>query len=91
MRELRDIGGGQVHIACVPSVAMKLVPRVINRLLETDPMIAVKIPEVPRGQTMEILRTSEADLASQTCHWISQSWIAGTTCATPSFSYGTTP
>lgn len=63
MREMRDLGGGHVHIACVPSVAMKLVPRVINRLRATYPNVRIKVSEVPRGQTMEMVRTSEADLA----------------------------
>lgn len=63
MRDMQALRGGQVHIACVPSVAMRLVPKVIRRMQVLHPLVSIKVSEVPRDQSMEMVRTSEADLA----------------------------
>lgn len=63
MRGLRALQGGQVHIACVPSVAMRLVPRVIGKFRDHHPRVAIKVLEVPRGRAMELVRSGGADLA----------------------------
>lgn len=63
MRELQALNGGHVHIACVPSVAMELVPKVLRRFRCEHPRVGFKIYEVPRGRCIDMVRSGEADLA----------------------------
>ncbi|MCC4307886.1 LysR family transcriptional regulator [Alcanivorax marinus] len=63
VKSLHSLSGGQVHIACVPSVALRLIPKVLQRLKADYPKVAVKVSEVPRGESMQMVRNSAADLA----------------------------
>jgi DNA-binding transcriptional LysR family regulator len=63
LEDLRTFQSGQVHLACVPSVAMRLLPRVIERFRQDFPRVGVKLSEVPRGTTMAMVRNGEADFA----------------------------
>lgn len=73
MRSLKALDAGMVHVACVPSVAMRLVPQVVRRFRLQHGQVAIKIHEVSRGRSVEMVRTvgrshemvrtGEADLA----------------------------
>ncbi|WP_460275530.1 LysR family transcriptional regulator [Celeribacter sp. ULVN23_4] len=63
MRAWQEIERGQVNIACVPSVAIRLVPKTINAFRAKYPKISIKIFEEPRGRCMDMARKGDVDLA----------------------------
>lgn len=63
MRAWQEIERGQVNIACVPSVAIRLIPKAIRAFRAKHPKISIKIFEEPRTRCMDMARKGEVDLA----------------------------
>lgn len=63
MRAWQGIERGQVRIACVPSVAIRLVPKVIRSFRAAHPKVSIRVHEEPRGRCMDLARRGEVDLA----------------------------
>ncbi|MFW2587287.1 LysR family transcriptional regulator [Sagittula sp. SSi028] len=63
MRAWQTIERGQVRIACLPSVAIRLIPKVISRFRARHPKISIRVHEEPRGRCMDLVRKGEVDLA----------------------------
>jgi DNA-binding transcriptional LysR family regulator len=62
LRELREHRRGHVTVACVPSVALRLMPRVLAVFQREYPMVAVTLKEISRHQIFAALRGGDVDL-----------------------------
>lgn len=63
MRAWQEIERGQVNIACVPSVAIRLIPKTIRAFRAKHPKISIRIFEEPRDRCLELARKGDVDLA----------------------------
>jgi DNA-binding transcriptional LysR family regulator len=62
LRDLREHRRGHVTVACVPSVALRLMPEVLANFQRDYPMVNVTLKEVSRHQIIAGLRSGEAEL-----------------------------
>ncbi|WP_456743832.1 LysR family transcriptional regulator [Bradyrhizobium sp. USDA 4354] len=62
LRDLREHRRGHVTVACVPSVALRLMPHVLATFQREHPMVAVTLKEISRHQIFAALRGGDADL-----------------------------
>lgn len=62
LRDLREHRRGHVTIACVPSVALRLMPNVLASFKLEHPMVNVTLREVSRRQIIHSLRSGEVEL-----------------------------
>ncbi|MGY8710781.1 LysR substrate-binding domain-containing protein [Bradyrhizobium sp. 18BD] len=62
LRDLREHRRGHVTVACVPSVALRLMPRVLAAFQREHPMVAVTLKEISRHQIFAALRGGDVDL-----------------------------
>jgi len=62
LRDLREHRRGHVTVACVPSVALRLMPVVLANFQQQHPMVSVTLKEISRHQIIAGLRSGEAEL-----------------------------
>lgn len=62
LRDLREHRRGHVTVACVPSVALRLMPAVLANFQRGHPMVSVTLKEVSRHQIIAGLRSGDAEL-----------------------------
>ena len=62
LRDLREHRRGHVTVACVPSVALRLMPVVLANFQREYPMVSVTLKEVSRHQIIAGLRSGDAEL-----------------------------
>jgi DNA-binding transcriptional LysR family regulator len=62
LRDLREHRRGHVTVACVPSVALRLMPHVLAGFQREHPMVAVTLKEISRHQIFAALRGGDVDL-----------------------------
>jgi DNA-binding transcriptional LysR family regulator len=62
LQDLKEHRRGHVTVACVPSVALRLLPSVLAQFQQTHPMVSVAIREIPRHQIIAGLRSGDAEL-----------------------------
>lgn len=62
LRDLREHRRGHVTVACVPSVALRLLPVVLANFQREHPMVSVTLKEVSRHQIIAGLRSGDAEL-----------------------------
>ncbi len=62
LRDLREHRRGHVTVACVPSVALRLMPVVLANFQQQHPMVSVTLKEVSRHQIIAGLRSGDAEL-----------------------------
>lgn len=63
MRAWQDVERGQINIACVPSVAIRLIPKVIRTFRAKHPKVSIRVFEEPRGRCMDMARKGDVDIA----------------------------
>lgn len=62
LRDLREHRRGHVTVACVPSVALRLMPLVLANFQRGHPMVNVTLKEISRHQIIAGLRSGDAEL-----------------------------
>lgn len=62
LRDLREHRRGHVTVACVPSVALRLMPVVLANFQREYPMVSVTLKEVSRHQIIASLRSGDAEI-----------------------------
>lgn len=62
LRDLREHRRGHVTVACVPSVALRLMPAVLAAFQRAHPMVNVTLKENSRRQIIAALRSGDVDL-----------------------------
>jgi DNA-binding transcriptional LysR family regulator len=62
LRDLREHRRGHVTVACVPSVALRLMPLVLAAFQREHPMVGVTLKEVSRHQIIAGLRNGDMEL-----------------------------
>jgi DNA-binding transcriptional LysR family regulator len=62
LRDLREHRRGHVTMACVPSVALRLMPGVLASFKIEHPMVNVTLREVSRHQIIHSLRSGDVEL-----------------------------
>ncbi|MBI1200974.1 MAG: LysR family transcriptional regulator [Rhodopseudomonas sp.] len=62
LRDLREHRRGHVTVACVPSVAMRLMPTVLATFQRDYPLVGVTLKEEPRHQIIADLKRGDVDL-----------------------------
>ena len=62
LRDLREHRRGHVTVACVPSVALRLMPDVLATFKREHPMVNVTLKEVSRHQIIAGLRSGDVEL-----------------------------
>ncbi|MDB5568308.1 MAG: transcriptional regulator [Tardiphaga sp.] len=62
LRDLREHRRGHVTVACVPSVALRLMPVVLANFQREHPMVSVTLKEISRHQIIAGLRSGDAEL-----------------------------
>lgn len=62
LRDLREHRRGHVTVACVPSVALRLMPAVLANFQRDYPLVSITVREVPRHQIIADLRRGDAEL-----------------------------
>jgi DNA-binding transcriptional LysR family regulator len=62
LRDLREHRRGHVTVACVPSVALRLMPPVLANFQREHPMVSVTLKEISRHRIIAGLRSGDAEL-----------------------------
>lgn len=62
LQDLREHRRGHVTMACVPSVALRLMPDVLANFKGEHPLVNVTIKEVSRNQIISFLRSGDVEL-----------------------------
>lgn len=62
LQDLKEHRRGYVAVACVPSVALRLLPSVLAQFQQAHPMVSVAMREVPRHQIITALRSGDVEL-----------------------------
>jgi DNA-binding transcriptional LysR family regulator len=62
LRELREHRRGHVTVACVPSVALRLMPPVLAAFQREHPFVTVALREISRHQIIAALRGGDVEL-----------------------------
>jgi DNA-binding transcriptional LysR family regulator len=62
LRDLREHRRGHVTIACVPSVALRLMPDVLATFKQEHPLVNITLKEVSRHQIIAWLRSGDVEL-----------------------------
>lgn len=62
LRDLREYRRGHVTIACVPSVALRLMPGVLAAFQREHPMVNVTLKEISRHSIFGALRSGDVEL-----------------------------
>ena len=62
LRDLREHRRGHVTVACVPSVALRLMPEVLATFKQEHPLVNVTLKEVSRHQIIAYLRSGDVEL-----------------------------
>lgn len=62
LRDLQQHRRGHVTVACVPSVALRLMPAVLAEFQRRHPRIGVAVREAPRQQIIAAIRSGDVEL-----------------------------
>jgi DNA-binding transcriptional LysR family regulator len=62
LRDLREHRRGHVTVACVPSVALRLMPDVLATFKQDHPLVNITLKEVSRHQIIAYLRSGDVEL-----------------------------
>jgi len=62
LRDLREHRRGHVTVACVPSVALRLMPDVLATFKRQHPLVNITLKEVSRHQIIAFLRSGDVEL-----------------------------